>query len=463
MLAGATLFGRRGSGVVVNLPLTSLAGKVAGGLTYTRASGQWYQDDAGVWQYAAANVPAFNAKGVLLEPGSTNKCTCYGTIPADAYAAAVTSGSVLVLGRKYEIVARVTTDFTTKGATDNTVGTQFVLTSACTLGAGDSVKEVQFGIGTKSYHNGTAFVQNHTGVNLSGDPGFVVSTIADAAALGTKHVNLVTSGKTYRLDNSAGAGAAFALFEGTAGNANACSGSAFVKTAGTSGLSALRLTPSTSNSVTLTNTAGEYVRVKFENKTPTATDCLEVRVNQGEVVDVFIPQLEELPFCTSPMPTAGATATRAVTLPSFSAAGNIKSNNFTVLVDLFHPVSVPAGAQRVLAWYVDLNNRGGVYVDSGATGGFSRVSGVTASSVTAAPPAVGATQKIAVRFTPAGVTTVHNGNARATSAASPDAVMGETLYLGSDGQGGGHFNGYIKNLRIYRKPLSDAQLIAMTT
>jgi len=437
MLAGATLFGRRGSGVAVNLPLASLAGKVAGGLTYARASGQWYQDDAGVWQYVAANVPAFNSKGILLEPPSTNKCTCYGVIPADSYAAAVTSGAVLVLGRKYEIVTQVTTDFTAKGAANNTVGTQFVLTSACTLGAGDSVKEVQFGIGTKSYHNGTAFVQNHTNMTLSGDTAAVLTTVDGTAdVLAAKLQNVATSGKVYKVVTGAGGGASVAIggtstATTTSIQAHIMGGTGFIRLTGDRGKVAY-------------GAAATMTQRKSENITSVSGDQMIIDIDDNQTVYFLLVQPEDLPSCTSPIPTAGATATRAATALSFATAGNVSDAAGAIYAEV-----TPLETSGVLRNIVGTSRL--LYLNANQFRSFDGTTLLTwASNVVA-----DTSYKLAIKWGPSGRSLVGSGQVRATSAYDGSLDSGGSIGLGG--------MCYIKNLRIYRKPLSDAQLIAMTT
>jgi len=452
MLAGATLFGRRGSGVAVNLPLASLAGKVAGGLTYTRASGQWHQDDAGVWQYVAANVPAFNSKGILLEPPSTNKCTCYGVIPADSYAAAVTSGAVLVLGRKYEIVTRATTDFTTKGAANNAVGTQFVLTAACTLGAGDSVKEVQFGVGTKSYHNGTSFVQNHTNMTLSGDTAAVLTTVDDTAALAAAGLsNLAASGKWYKIDNSAGAAAAYVTIAGSAGNLNPHSRSLFYLVDG-AGCSVFMVADAASGMAL--NVIGAVTRAIKDGYVSTSSGAFQISVVAGRTLRILLPQLEELPFTTSPMPTAGATATRAATVPSFNTAG-LRTNNLSEKFT-WTPAAASQGTRWLWGSYLDANNYVGVLHDGTSLIFRKRIAGVNYDATKALTYVAGTAYNIGFRLSANGGSDIFINSVKGTANSNAASIVyGTTIKLGQDGNGGSLQAGGIKDFRIYSRVLVD--------
>lgn len=451
---------------LANMPLTSgVGGKVAGGATFTRASDQWCQDDAGVWQKATTNVPAFNSKGVLLEPASTNKCTCYGVIPADSYAAAVTSGAVLVLGRKYEIVTRSTIDFTTRGAANNSVGTQFVLTAACTLGAGDSVKEVQFAVGTKSYWTGAAFQQNHAGMTISGDTAAILSTVNDAAALATGGLGVIAaSGKVYKLDNSAGAAVAVVTFTGAVGNTNAHSSGIFWRGVGNA-------TWRLNATGTLRALGAGYARELEQNVTPTAMSRdLRIEAAAGTVTYFLLPQLEELPFCTSPIVPQGAAASRVATPLTYPPTGNVKVNDTTVYMEITPTASraTNVGASIVLFQFgtADAVNDLSVYWQ--ASSGTIRVRNNNSGVVASIPVTLnaGATIKLAVRLSSVtGLDIFQNGIKGTNGALTTDVgSLGTVVSIGNSVSSSAYpFCGYIGKHRIIRRPLSDARLVTMTT
>lgn len=508
MLAGATLFGRRGSGVAVNLPLASLAGKVAGGLTYTRASGQWYQDDAGVWQYAAANVPAFNSKGTLLEPGSTNKCTCYGVIPADVLGAELVaiqsdrefssdtgfwtkdsgvtisagvanfSGSdknifkpgLVSVGKVYEITYTVVSISsggfrayaggigelrTTPGTyTDRVVASAAVgvRSYGVTVGSIDniSIKEVQFGIGTKSYHNGTAFVQNHTNMTLSGDVAAVLTTVDDTAALAAAGLsNLAASGKVYKLDNSAGAANAEFVVGGLTGNVNVHAFTAFVRA--TAGTPILKDNFGLADSV---NTASaSYSRASIIHAALNASSQIQFRCPAGAVGYFIMPQLEELGFASSLMPSQGATATRAATVPSFGTAG-LRTNNLSGKFT-WAPAAASQGTRWLWGSYLDADNYVGVLHDGTNLIFRKRITGVNYDATKALTYAAGTAYNIGFRLSASSSDIFINSVKGTANANAASIVYGTTLKIGQDGNGGSLQAGGIKDFKIYSRVLVD--------
>lgn len=393
---------RTPSATSVVLPLTGgLNGQVRGGVTFTRASDQWYQDDAGVWQKVTANIPAFNSKGILLEPASTNKCTCYG-VPNNA-------------------------------------------------------------VGTQSFHNGAVFVQNHTNMTLSGDVAATLTTVDDAPALAAAGLgSIAASGKVYEVVNP-GATTALVDIEGVT-NASAHSISIFGRRL--SGVDA------SNYFIALTDSAGiaplnsaAYVRVQFAN-TPInhANQKLRIRIPAGNTCRFILPQLEELPFCTTPVVTQGAAASRVLTVMTLTTAGNLKSNDFTIYLDTtimaVAPGSYPqiliasdgnvGAAQNQIAIQADAG-QAQIYAQRMTTGPVYNASGGSAI-------VLGASKRLAAVFSSSGVRFAANGVSRL-----PHANTTAIPFIGNISIPAGNAVKYLKNLRIYRKPLSDARLIAMTT
>lgn len=296
-------------------PLSTGIGAARGsGGTFTRNSVQWYQPAGSTtWTSASANVAAFEGGGYLSEPASTNKVTAYSVIPADTLGTELASGTVTV-GQKYQITAQNTVDFTTVGAANNTVGTQFVATAATiTLDATNKVKRVQWGVGEKSFHNGTAFVQNITGMSLSGDVAATLSVVDDTAALTAAGLQTIAGTKVYKLDNSAGSATSWVTIAGASGNTN--NHSLFVYSRVPVGGSA-RVDFNDVAQVTFTNEA--YSKQTKESVAATgAGSVVAVTCLAGKTAYFILPQLEERATVTSPMVTQGSTTTRAATVLSY--------------------------------------------------------------------------------------------------------------------------------------------------
>lgn len=456
---------------------------------------------------AGAAISSTTLKGMLFEPASTNKCTCYGAIPADALGAELAtngslsadtnwnkdagwtiSGGVGVAtaaasgmylsqvttfsnGKMYQITYTVVScsqgGFAayfngSTGVTRTVPGTYTdtllsiasfyaaIVTVGVTTGTVDniSVKEVVMGIGTKSLYSGS-FIQNITNMTLSGDTAAVLSVVDDTAALTAAGLlALCPSGKVYKLDNSAGVAAAYAYPSGATGNTNAHTMHCYSR-GGTGKLD----DSASGTSVVTFGASGSFSKITAANFTPnTALTKLMVHADVGQAVYFILPQLEELPYATSPMVTQGASATRAATVMTIPTVGNIGFGQGTVYLET-NQSALNAGriiqtADLGRPFYV--NSAGSLITFDGTNNPIN--GGISTPS------------KIAVRYGN-GVLRVANKGVFPNAESPFDGTMGSgaTTSIGSDGTGANSFFGYIKNLKIYKKPLTDAQLITMTT
>ena len=152
--------------------------------------------------------------------------------------------------------------------------------------------------------------QDLTNITKSGDVAAVLSVVNDAAALAAAGLSAFGP-NVYKLDNSAGTTNAYAICSGVTGNANAHSLSVFARG---SGSITLTWVGSGVNAVTWAGTDG-YLRKKIENSVsgydPASTERLTVKALPGSIVYFTLPQLEEGPVCTSPIPGGTGAITRA--------------------------------------------------------------------------------------------------------------------------------------------------------
>jgi hypothetical protein len=301
-------------------------------------------------------------------------------------------------------------------------------------------------------------------MTLSGDTAAILSTVDDTAALLAAGLQkLCPSGKVYKLDNSAGVAATFLTINGVAGNTNNHSLSAIVRGSGSSGASAVRLSPTTASTANLSPVPAIYTRVSAANQTAGATDAVQIRVQQGETVYFTLPQLEESPFVTSPMPTAGASATRASTTIRFAPTNNTKVNNTTIYLE-YTPLATITPFEALYSQQIDTDNFLELSYQGGQFSFDNQIGGVAHRSFKATTIVNGTTYKLAGRMSPnSGVDVfvggVKGGNVNYTT----DGVIATNIYIGSRANGTSAAPGYIRNLRIYRKALTDAQCVAMTT
>lgn len=163
---------------------------------------------------------------------------------------------------------------------------------------------------TNKCNNYNANPTDLTGLTKTGDAAATLTLVDDTASLTTANLGTIcTSGKVYKLDNSAGSTAAIAT-QGTTGsantgNTNAHSLSAWMRGTGTA---RLRLTGVNSTTLALSST---YTKWKTENVTPSAsTDNWSVWASAGAVVYFILNQLEEGATASPIIITQGSSASR---------------------------------------------------------------------------------------------------------------------------------------------------------
>lgn len=421
-----------------------------------KAGSQTVTDGTAVWTIGGRLL-----LGYVSEPASSNKVTAYGIIPADTLGSELSSGS-LTIGQKYQITARTDANFVADGAADNVVGTQFVATAATvTLDAGDKVQRVQWGVGEKSFHNGSAFVQNITGLTLSGDVAAVLSIVTDEAEITKAGLAGINPGyKVYKLDNSGGSAAAYVTINGGVANTNPHSLLAFGRA--TLGTTYLYIT-TTSGAPTFSS---GYKRIVWENRTPGSIGTtMGIYSLANSVVYFLLPQLEELPYSTSIMPTAGATATRAETSLSYPTAGNLSGNDVTVGVEAYF-VGLNSTSNSIFHTRSATNNYLSLYTNTTSINFNKRITTSYLAS-TSAPATINAQYKVLGKVSKmSGISIFSNGaKGSTTNSNTVDAPLGNAFYLGQDGNSALDFqpmNGYLRNLKIWFKPLSDDRCKQLT-
>lgn len=145
---------------------------------------------------------------------------------------------------------------------------------------------------------------NTTGFAVSGTA--AITLLADAAAITAAGLENVVTGNVYQITGGASGGAV--TLPGTTGNTSAHSFSVFARvSAGASG--ALTHTGTSPGSAAITG-AG-YSRFKLENQTISGAGVqMQITAPANTTILFILPQIEQNPFCTSPVITAGAAATR---------------------------------------------------------------------------------------------------------------------------------------------------------
>lgn len=286
--------------------------------------------------------------------GTLNK----GTAPSVKFVASEGSGSYSVLGSTGNVTTATDTVYTFdfQATTISTIVQVYAGVSNTVYADNISVKEVKWAVGTKSFHNGSTFVQNISGLTLSGDVAAVLSIVTDETEIvkaGLANIN--PTYKVYKLDNSAGSAKANVLVAGTVANTNKHSLSVLARV--NSGTGSMETTTySAPNAVNITNTA--FRRITLADITPVgSSESLRVVAGIGQTLYFLLPQLEELPYATSVNPSAGSTSTRAATVLSYPVTGNIPTAGPWTMRLSFVPEGVSTTTTRYL-WssYTDANN-----------------------------------------------------------------------------------------------------------
>lgn len=251
-------------------------------------------------------------KGLTFETGSTNLFSGFGVPRADAYGSTLTSGTA-VKGKIYEIVARVSLDWgavaTLVSGTANTVGARYLITGTLTFAATETGKECIDYVGTKAYHDGTAWQNPITGMTISSaDTSPVLSIVNDQTALEAMTVDqldrVVNGWKAYDVTTGV-TNEAVVTYSGAMA-AVPTSISEYIRV-----LSGSCVLSDSSGTYTVTPTGTACTRYKKENFTPTAGATMKLTVAASSQVRFLLPQVESLPFCTSIMPSLGLATPRA--------------------------------------------------------------------------------------------------------------------------------------------------------
>ncbi|MGR3821629.1 MAG: phage head spike fiber domain-containing protein [Salipiger marinus] len=141
-----------------------------------------------------------------------------------------------------------------------------------------------------------------TGLTLSGDAAATLTRITDATALAAAGLDPIVT-HAFRLDNSAGVDRAFVAVSGPVVDLTPHTASCYVR--GGSGSIGLDMSGRTPFDFT-----GAYTRVSATMTPDSTARKFSIVANAGEALIFCLPQLEDLPFASSPILTAGATAMR---------------------------------------------------------------------------------------------------------------------------------------------------------
>ena len=473
-------------------------------LSFTRASSQYCPDNEGVVQQIPSGVPCFpgmrytagewfntevdgvtplttSEGGILLEPGSTNKCTCYGVVPADeeqtpvvidtpttvgtgwvdnldgTFTATASDGALSFAGKLFKgkvqnSIFTITSygvgsvkvgdssgaNYYTERSADGTFEERIYVDSNSTfrfLATGFtgvisvvSLTETANAVGTKSFHDGSTFIQNIPGMTLSGDVAAVLSTVDDQTEIDAAGLGSATnSGKLYDCTTDVG-GAAVIAFTG-AMTAVATSFQQYVRV-----LSGSCVISDSAGVNTIAPSGSTYVLYKKENFTAVDARTVIITVAASSQVRFSGVDLEELPFSTSWKPSEGATATRFDTILSVTPPVYVSGIWHEQIY--WTPRAVVAGRVETLLSQMSNATNGLGVISNGTTIYLEKlIAGVSEKATVTAVPVAG-TQYILDAYMLADNTLVFkiDGVSDDVNTSTTGAVtLGTTLYIGSDG------------------------------
>lgn len=214
------------------------------------------------------------------------------------------------------------------------------------------------------------------------------------------------------------------------------------------------------NNTTSTAVAAQLVCINnnpASGKSPTYTGT-------DKVFYAARPQTEAKPMYTSEIRTTNSVGVRNADVLTFPNAGNVSATAGTVLMDVIPAFDIPNSSTPGYGW--------NYLMDFGASGQgkvelvnnqVRRYDSTTIVSTPAWTPLKNTTYKIGSRWGTTGQRNWLNGTSGSNGAFDGSINSGANMTIGGAG-GGTTFNwgGNIKNLRIYKKALSDAQIVELT-
>jgi hypothetical protein len=268
-----------------------------------------------------------------------------------------------------------------------------------------------------------------TNLTKAGDAASVLSVVDDSAELALVGLDAIcSSGKVYKLDNTAGSGGAFVTITGNVDNTNKHSLQVFARSSGSDVSNLLRLNGGGSGSENIDSSG--YVNYLVENDTPTSTTRrFEIRVTNGFSVYFILPGLYESPIAP-PSPIIGDDTAAAQTMSETVTSTPIADTKL-VGNDESIQVSFSPSIVGIEQWLFS-DGTSGILLDASNNVNFT--DGVNTATGTATIAADGVYTVLVEKSSTTGVTITTNGVVDAEeSGQTDDITWGATIYTGSKG------------------------------
>jgi hypothetical protein len=197
-------------------------------------------------------------------------------------------------------------------------------------------------------------------MTLSGDTAAVLSIVTDQTALEAAGLTGITNGyKVYDFVNNSSSATTFVGIDGL-GNTNMQTSSLIARRlTGTGSTSFIGVAGNSDALITSSN----YTRISGSRAT--VAGLLRIYCGPNSSIRFILPQLEESSVSTTPMPTAGATATRAATVNSYPTSGNLPASGVRHISLVWTPQDITAGkVQYLWSSYVSAGNYTAIWSNS---------------------------------------------------------------------------------------------------
>jgi hypothetical protein len=308
----------------------------------------------------------------------------------------------------------------------------------------------------------SSWATNFPNIVPSGDIKGFTEIVNDGQALYSAGLsNIVNTDKVYLLSNLTGSAAAVNTIGGTAGGTTQHYISCWARATGTGG------NISDNGSVSVNVTSDKWQRIGLQ-AAQTAAAQVKITANPGGEVLYIIPQLEENFHISSEILTAGATYTRATSQLIFPGPGNLPAVDFTIYIEFTPEMNLPTASARQLRFIEVIPDANSALVLEWAAGKFrvtKKVATVSAISEMVASALVDKKlYKVAVAVWGTLFQITVNGVNGTVQTLAPGALpTAATMRVGLTNSTT-YFNyNYLKNMRIYDRPFSAADLIELTS
>jgi hypothetical protein len=408
------------------------------------------------WTTQGTGVSINSGNIVLETPSSTTPAykiaVSLGKFYQITYTLSITSGSVYfragVSGANG--IGRTTSNTYTEILPISDGNTCIELHAANTTNATISnitVKECQYMVGTKSYYYNSTWYQNHTNMTLSGDPAATLTTVDDTQALTDAGLIGITGSKVYEFSNT-GTTDALCVISGQCGNANNHIGWGYIRKI--FGSTAILYLGNSSNNTPIVSTS--YNKLNCPATNNVSVNALAFKLPPNNSIRFILNQLEESTTCNpDPIISYGAAGKRSY------GGKNIKNNDFSLYLEWKYSGSLPASnnRDRILQSTIDnykywfLNKMtSNISCYSGNNNIYKSAYISDTTNTRSKIMAVHSSSNFAKAFCNGNIGNVPSTNTTSLSNSSKIAWRDAI--------------GTLRNIRIYKKPLSDSQCVNLT-